>query len=329
MTDLEDAFGEEFAQGVQNTIQEKRRERNRVTEEQKAHIARQAINEGKFDEENPRFQFTTENGVTHNVLLMQVPDMQNRTVWEYLEEPWDGAARLPLDYLGEWMSCTFPDKNDVKQLDAGDWYIIIGGIDTYTTDEGEEGESVYPVRGLMSLDQAKQYAEEGLEEEGFPAADEDEDSTDEDLVPDEEDEPEPQEDEPEPEEDEEEGDEVQGPEDVLGGGDEEETDDTEDEEEDNESESIFGGDEEEDEDDEEEDAQAPYFEVKEQVEKLADKEPEVWDLDEGDDRMDRLVEVVMKKTGFESEDAVRSKVVRVIDKHEEEEEESSEKEQLF
>lgn len=322
MTDLEDAFGEEFAQGVQNTIQEKRRERNRVTEEQKAHIARQAINEGKFDEENPRFQFTTENGITHNVLLMQVPEMQNRTVWEFLEEPWEGAARLPLDYLGEWMSCTFPDKNDVKQLDAGDWYIIIGGIDTYTTDDGEEGESVYPVRGLLSLEQAKQYAEEGLEEEGFPAADEDEDTSDDELAPDEGGEP-------EPEEDEGGEDEVEGPEDVLGGGDEEGSDEEEDEEEDDETESIFGGSEEEDEDEEEEESQAPYHQVKREVEDLADKEPEVWELDEDDDRMDRLVEVVMKKVGIDDEDAIRSKVVRVINKHQEEEEETTEKDQLF
>lgn len=322
MTNLEDAFGEEFAQGVQDTIQEKRRERNQVTEEQKAHIARQAINEGRFSEENPRFQFTTDNNITHNVLLMQVPEMQNRTVWEFLEEPWEGAARLPLDYLGEWMSCTFPDKNDVKQLDAGDWYIIIGGIDTYTTEDGEEGESVYPVRGLLSLEQAKEYAEEGLEEEGFPAAEDEEDTTSEDLVPDEEDEAEE-----EPDESTDEG--VQGPGDVLGGDDEEEDDEPEDEEEDDDEGSIFDSSSEEDEDEEEEEEQAPYHQVEEEVEKLADKEPEVWEIDEDDGRMNRLVEVVMKKTGFEDEDAVRSKVVRVINKHQEEEEESTEKEQLF
>lgn len=330
MTDLEDAFGEDFAEGVQETIAEKRRERNRVTEEQKKEIAQIAINENKFNPEEPRFQYTTDNGITHNVLLMQVPDMENRTVWEYLSEPWEGAAKLPLDYLGEWMSCTFPDKNDVKVLDTGEWYIVIGGIDIYTTDEGEERENVYPVRGVVSLEDAKEWAQEGLEDEGFPA--EEESSGTEETTTEAESESEPpvedfagdESEEPEQEQQEE----SDAP---VFDQDEEEDEDTQtQEEEDDDDEELFSSDEEEDEEEDEE-GQAPYFQVKEEVEKLAEQNEEVWDVEPDTERMDRVVEVLQKKLGWDDEDAIRGKAERVIKKHNEEDEEEEEtgKDKLF
>ena len=181
MTELEDVFGEEFAQDIKQKAAERRQERNRVTEEQMMKICSLAINEGKFDpkEGDPMFSYTTDNGITHQTLLMQVPDPQGSEVWEHLSEPWEGAARLPLEYLGEWFWCTFPDKEELKKLDQGEYCIVVGSIEENENDSGEVFRNVYPVRGVATLDEAKEYAEQILGQAGFTEDVEEEEDTEE------------------------------------------------------------------------------------------------------------------------------------------------------
>jgi len=71
--ELSEVFGEDLASNVESKIAERREERNSVTDEQLRDICDLAVNEGKFEDGEPMFTFTTENNVTHNVLLMQVP----------------------------------------------------------------------------------------------------------------------------------------------------------------------------------------------------------------------------------------------------------------
>ena len=173
MTELEDVFGEEFAEDIKQQAAKRREERNRVTQEQMMKICSLAINEGKFDPEDgdPMFTYTTENGLTHQVLLMQVPDPQGSEVWEHLAEPWEGAARLPIEYLGEWYWCTFPDKEQLKKLDQGQYCIVVGSIEENQNDSGEVFKNVYPVRNVATLSEAKEYADKVLEGEGFEPTD--------------------------------------------------------------------------------------------------------------------------------------------------------------
>lgn len=305
--DLADVFGEDLAEQVTSQIAEKRQERNRVSGEQMARICSEAVNENKFKDGEPQFKYTTENNVTHTVLLMQCPDPQNSTVWEYLDEPWDGAASLPMDYLGEWMRCTFPEKEDVKKIDSGQWYIIVGDIDEYEKDNGEIIESVYPVRGIASLEEAKEYAKAALEGEGFTTSSEDE-----------------EEEEPEEEEEEDSSDSV-GLSKFASGGDDDEED-----EEDEEESSGGGGlggllDEEKGNTEEEDDSEpVPYEDVAALVEELGDQEDAVWEVTEGDSRLERLVEVVSTKLELDNEDGVEEVILDVLESHRDDDEDEEE-----
>lgn len=344
MTDeLEEVFGEDFAQGMKERVAERREERNRVTEEQMREICSLAINDGKFDpnEGDPTFSYTTDNGITHQVLLMQVPDPENSEVWEHLSEPWDGAARLPLDYLGEWYWSTFPDKKDVADLSQGDWVVVVGAIDKNEGDDGQVYKSIYPVRGIVHLSEAKNYAQEALEQEGFTSDEEEEETEDEFAFDDSDDEEEESEAEASAEEAEEVVEESQelvgeteeaaeeateeetgGGLDFSGGGSSDETS------------SGLGsmlGEEEEEEDEEDEEPSVPYEDIAEVVEKLAEKqdddeEPQVFEIEENSPHHKRLTKVVCDRLEIEDEEAAAEVVIDVIRGNRSEEEEEEEEE---
>lgn len=340
--ELEDVFGEDLASQVRQKTAERRQERNRLTDQQLAKIAVEAVNNNKFKGGDPMFQYTTENNVSHTVLLMQVPELNNGTVWEYLSEPWEGAASLPLDYLGEWMRCTFPEKNDLKKIDAGDWVMVVGEIDEYEKDNGEIVESVYPVRGILTLDEVKEYAQQALQDEGFSPSEEEEEP-----------EPEPeQEEEAEPEKEEEESPEPTEAEPVEESEPEEEPEEEsssdassskpdwmDDDESSSDSSSSSGsgldglmeesGATEEEESEEEEQPPVPYDDIANLVEELGDQEPKVWEVTEGDDRLDRLVEVVTTKLDLDNEEATREVIIEVIEEHNGDDEEEEEMDKLF
>ena len=338
MSDLEDVFGEDFADHVKQRTAERRQERNRITKEQLKDICSRAINEGEFsaDKGDPRFTYTTENGITHEVLLMQVPDPEGREIWQHLSEPWDGAARLPLDYLGQWYWSVFPEKKDVSKVSQGDHVIVAGDV---SEDEGDNGEvyyNVYPVRGIATLDKAKEYADEVIEEGGFSDDNEpevedvtSESSSEPDTTP----ETEP------PEQEQQEQEEV------------EESDSSDDNDElsfdssSSSSSSSTGGlkgmlEEENGGDVDDGIENVPYEDVAHVVERLAEKqdedeEPHVYEIEEGSMHHQRLTQVVINQIDEldnDMEDDVKEVVIDVIKGHrdvEDEEEEEDETGQLF
>jgi len=329
--ELEDVFGEDFAKGIRERTAERRQERNRVTEEQMKKICSMAINDNKFDpsEGDPMFSFTTENGITHQILLVQVPDPQSGEVWEHLEEPWEGAARLPLEYLGEWYWSTFPEKRDVTELSQGDWAVVVGDIEENEGDDGQVYRNIYPVRGVATLPQAKSYAEEALEEGGFGAPDEEDADTGTDFSDSEEEsiEEEVTEDAPHAEEEDEEDDEddsssgglsfSSGDSDSSGGG--------------GLGSMIDEGDDEEEEEEvsEEEEQPVPYEEIAETVEMLSDKqdddeEPQVYEIEEGTASHERFTQLVCKRLGLDNEQATAEVIMDVIEEHRDDEEEEEE-----
>lgn len=187
MTDLEETFGDSFVQEFDQERQRRRQERERASEEAKDAIAEKIVSGEEFTGTDPMIQYTAESGITHDVLLMTLPDPESG-IWQHLNELDSGAVTLPMDYLGEWMSCLFNDPDEVKQMQAGHEYVIIGNLDQWEDDKGQMRDQVSPVRGVMTLDEVKKRVsgqidaseEEPEEPSGFNEGDESDDDSEED-----------------------------------------------------------------------------------------------------------------------------------------------------
>lgn len=275
MADLEDTFGEDFAEHVQERIQERRAERERISDETKAAIADKAINEEAFKEGDPMFDYTTDEGVTHDVLLMQLAEPREGSVWGQARQLDSGAVSVPLDYLGDWVWSIFNNEQMAKKMEEGKWYIVAGNLDTWEPDDGPPQDQLSPVRGVMSLEEAKELADGALEDSGF----------DESATETEDEEPEEEEvSEPEPEEEPEEG-----------------------------QTSVFGaaqsGDEDEEEKSEEEEeasdeppVDVTISEVANVVEELGEEEEEVWEVTPDHEEFETFMIVVMDRLGLDPDD---------------------------
>lgn len=278
MSDLENTFGAEFATKVQEITQEKRAEREKISDETRQAIANLAINEDAFKGSGePMFEYTSENGITHNVLLMQLAEPREGNVWGQVNELSSGAISIPLDYLGQWVWSIFNDRDMARQMEEGEWYIVVGNLTTWEPEGREPQDQLSPVRGVISLEEAKALADQGMTDKGFGV---EEDQTSESEEPD----PEP---EPEPE---------QAPASFgssSDSGSEEETS----------SGGMFGGGSQEEESEPEpEPIATTQSEVNNVVETLADQEEEVWDVTEDHSEYDVFISVVMDHLGLDSDD---------------------------
>lgn len=290
MNDLENVFGEEFADEYRQEIAKRREERVKVDEDVKMEASHKAINDGKFKEGDPQFSITTESDITHDVLLMQLPDIEGKSIFGFTNELDTGAITCPLDYMGEWMSCLFNDADDLREMEEGEHYIVIGQLDQWENDQGEMNDQVSPVRGVLSLQEAKEMADKFLDGEVNESG--------------------------------------SSVEDVMGEDESESRDSEADEKDDELSGFLSEGDEEEDEDEEEYDV--PYDAVANIVEIYGEKEEAVWDLEEGDDRLDKLTKLTINQLDLDEDtfDEVKEHALTRID-DENEEEESSEEDKMF
>lgn len=258
MTGLEDTFGPDFAEQVQERIKERRAERQKVGEDVKRKVAHLAVNEGMFEDGDPIFSYTSDSGMTHDVMLVKFAEPNDGTVWNQVRELESGAVSAPLDYLGAWVWSIFNDKDVLKDMDEGEWYIAIGNLDQWEDDSGDKHDQMSPVRGILTLEDAKTFANEALEDEGF-----DESAVSESVSDTE----------------------------TQTSGESEETPDvsSDDEEEDDSSGGMFGGSSSDDDDDDKFPSQS---EVDDVVESLAEDEPDMWDLEEVKAEKDTVMMVV-------------------------------------
>lgn len=169
--DLEDVFGEEFANQYEQEVQKRRERRNKIDEEQKKQISHLAVNEGKLDSSEPQFEYQDDRGITHNVLLMTFPDRED--IWGYMNELDSGAVSIPFDYMGDWKSCLFNEsvKSELKRLNPGDTVVMVGNLDEYEDDEGNKRENVSPARGFITMEELDEWSTEAMESEGFSTSD--------------------------------------------------------------------------------------------------------------------------------------------------------------
>lgn len=323
MGDLEETFGSEFAQEFQSKVEERRKEREKVSKEVMRKICARAVNGDEFDGGDPMFSYETDKGITHDVMLMTLPDMgDNNSIWTYMNELDSGAVSIPLDYMGEWISTLFNERDMLKRMDEGESYLVVGDLGVWETDEGEQRDQMSPVRGVASLAEVKQHAEEelgeesddwneggGQEEEAPDPGDLQDDGSEDDSEVDEDDVPEFAQEDADAAEDEE-----------------------DDEGEDDDGGLSFGSG-----DDEEEEEAFTYEEVEEEVEKLGDKEEAVWEIEEGDSRHKKVAEVTAQKLDLLDADKETKKelldtIWQVVEAHGEddgEEEEEDEEDALF
>lgn len=298
MGQLEDTFGEEFANHVQQRTQERRAERERLSDETKRKIAHLVINEGKFGEGDPMFSYTSEEGVQHDVLLMELADPASGSVWSQVNELESGAISLPLEYLGQWVWSIFNDPSMAKQMEEDEYYVVAGRLDEWERDDGTTQDQFSPVRGVIGLEEAKKLAAEALEEEGFTSPEVD--------TP-----PEPP---SEPEEEPEEEEEDTGG--LFGG-------------------SPSAAEEEEEDEDEAETVPATYSDVANVVEELGEEEPEVWDVTAEHSELDTLLLVVCDRldgVDYENEahlEKVKEIVLDRVGEGPPSEEEETETDRLF
>lgn len=275
--ELEETFGSDFVEQFEEEVNARRRERERITDEQKAEIAHDAVNNAKFKDGNPTFDYKTENGITHDVLLMMLPDPDGEPIWNRVNKLDSGAVTCPLDYMGQWWSCLFNNPEDLERMEPGDYYIVVGEQTVWEAESGQEYEQVSPVRGVISLDEARDLAAQYLDDDTSINEPGSEDEATDD----------------EPEEDE--NDDTP----AFGGSSDDDGD--EDEEEDD-SPGFLSGDDDGDEDDDEDDEPfVSYSDVANEVEELADKDDAVWEVSEGDERLNKLIKIIAKRLGVEPE----------------------------
>lgn len=300
MTDLSETFGEQFAEQYENERRQRMQERESIDDETKRMIAAKAVESDEFSGEEPHFQFKSETGITHDVLLMTLPDLDDGTVFSrFMNQLDSGAVTCPLDYMGDWMSCLFNNEEDLTGMEPGASYLVIGNLDQWENDKGEMNDQVSPVRGVISMDQVKSWASDSVSEE---VNEEPDMSGINEPEPEKEaDEPEP---EPEPEPEEEKDD---APELNFGGG--------------------GDGEEEEDEDGS---ILTPQDEdnIQSELDTLVEHKEEIVEFDEDDDRWNDVGQYVMQQLDLAEEEevfeAVKDESVDYVLENEEEEEEDDE-----
>lgn len=310
--DLSETFGDQFAEQYENEKRQRMQEREKLGEETLRDIAAKSVESDEFSGSEPHFQYKSETGITHDVLLMTLPEVNEGTVFSrFMNQLDSGAVTCPMDYMGDWMSCLFNNEEDLTGMEPSESYLVIGNLDQWENDKGEMNDQVSPVRGVISMNQVKAWASESVNETV------NDDEPDMSGI----NEPEPDEEEPEEEEAEEES--------------EEDSEDEEDDSPDLSFGSSGDGDEEEEEDDD-----APLLSeknvstIQSELDTLTDHKEEILEFDEDDDRWADVTQYVMQQMGMEEEEevfeAVKSESIdHIIEEEEEDEEEDEVEGNLF
>lgn len=161
MSELGDIMGDEFESEYQEKRQQAREEASKVDKEVLMEIAYEAINNGGFKGEEPRFRFSGPN-VQHDVLLMESPD---RDLQKFRHQLGDDAMTMGMFHLDTLFSIVF-QSNMIDMLDKieeDEYYLVAGRYQEKTQTNGSGEEETYyninPVRGIVPLSIAKKYAD--------------------------------------------------------------------------------------------------------------------------------------------------------------------------
>jgi len=161
MSKLSDVMGEEFAEEYQEKRDAARREARRVEKPTLMEACYHAVHGDGFEGEDPRFTFEG-NEVDHDVLLMESPDSN---IQKFKNEFPNGGMSLGMFHMNELFSCAFnEDMLDVlDNIEEDEYYVVVGRYEEKRDVDSNGEEEVYyninPVRGIVPLEVAKQYAD--------------------------------------------------------------------------------------------------------------------------------------------------------------------------
>lgn len=159
-------MGEDFKDKYESKREERREQARRVEKETLMEICYKAIEEGGFDGEEPRFRFDA-GEIDHDVLLVESPedDLQ-----KFRHQLGDDAMTLGMFHLNQLFSCAFQEQmiDLLKKIETDEYYVVVGRYQEKTQEDGSGNTQTYyninPVRGIVPLDVAKQYAEKYKEQ---------------------------------------------------------------------------------------------------------------------------------------------------------------------
>lgn len=162
MSKLGDIMGDEFADKYENNRQAAEERRRKVSQETMMEICYEAINNGGFEGDEPRFRFEDEE-VTHDVALMESPQSQMEKFIHELGQ--SGGMSMGMFHMGDLWSCVFNDDmvEMVDKIEEDEYYVVVGryteNIENAGTDNEEKYINISPTRGIVPIEVAKEYAD--------------------------------------------------------------------------------------------------------------------------------------------------------------------------
>lgn len=168
MSELGDILGEEFEEEYEEKRQSRRQEASKVETPVMMEICYEAINNGGFKGEEPRFRFSS-NTVDHDVLLMESPEDDLDTFRWPLG---DTAKSQGMFHVDQLFSLAFQENmlDLLNKIETDEYYLVVGKYEETTQSNGSGEEETYyninPVRGIVPLSVAKKYADKFEEKMG-------------------------------------------------------------------------------------------------------------------------------------------------------------------
>jgi len=162
MSELGDIMGDDFEEEYQEKRSRRREEASKVDKKTLMEICYEAINNGGFKGEEPRFRFSGAE-VDHDVLLMESPDDDLETFRWPLG---DSAKTQGMFHVDELFSLAFQENmlDLLSKIETGEYYLVVGRYEERTeTDSNGKEETYYninPVRGIVPLKVGKKYADQ-------------------------------------------------------------------------------------------------------------------------------------------------------------------------
>jgi len=161
MGELGDILGEDFEEEYNSTREQRREQARRVDTETMMEICYEAIEGGGFEGDEPRFRFDA-GEIDHDVLLMESP---NKDLQKFRHDLGENAMSMGMFHLDQLFSCAFNEEmlDVLDKIQQETFYVVAGRYEEKTEVEGGGNKKTYynisPVRGILPLDKAKEYAE--------------------------------------------------------------------------------------------------------------------------------------------------------------------------
>jgi hypothetical protein len=166
MGELGDILGDEFEDKYEEKRKQAREEATKVGKKMLMEICYEAIKNEGFKGEEPRFRFSGEN-LDHDVLLMESPQ---RDLQKFRHQLGEDAMSMGMFHVDTLFSLAFQSNmiELIDRIEEDEYYLVVGQYEENIETSGDGSEEVYyninPVRGILPLNVAKDYADKFEEE---------------------------------------------------------------------------------------------------------------------------------------------------------------------